>query len=49
MVYYEFYTRIEEAIACEKQIKGWKRKWKDELISKKKTDWNDLSSEIENW
>lgn len=49
LVYYEFYTRIEEAISREKQIKGWKRKWKNELISKTNPDWKDLSSEIENW
>ncbi len=49
LVYYEFYTRIEEAIAREKHIKGWKREWKNKLISKTNPGWKDLSPEVESW
>jgi len=42
LVYYETFGRIEDAIAREKQLKKWNRKWKDELISKTNPAWNDL-------
>ncbi len=47
LVYYEYYTSIEEAIAREKNIKNWKREWKDELINKTNPNWKDISKEIE--
>jgi putative endonuclease len=31
LIYYEYYLRIEEAIAREKVLKKWKRAWKEEL------------------
>ncbi|MBK7958707.1 MAG: GIY-YIG nuclease family protein [Bacteroidetes bacterium] len=43
LVYFETYTRIEEAIAREKQLKNWKRIWKDDLINKANPYWNDLT------
>ncbi len=33
LVYYEEYNHIEDAIAREKELKGWKREKKDRLIS----------------
>jgi putative endonuclease len=48
-VYYEHFGRIEEAIAREKEIKGWNRIRKNELISVMNPDWNDLWLEIEKW
>ena len=42
LVYYESFSRIEEAIDREKTIKKWKRKWKENLINKMNTDWRDL-------
>jgi putative endonuclease len=48
-VYYEHFGRIEEAIAREKEIKGWIRIRKNELISVMNPDWNDLWLEIEKW
>jgi putative endonuclease len=30
----------------EKRIKGWKRKWKIELIEKENRDWLDLYSSV---
>lgn len=51
LVYYEFYSRIEEAIAIEKQIKAGSRKTKEELINSKNPDWLDLYivDEIDTW
>jgi putative endonuclease len=34
LVYVEAYDRAEDAIAREKQLKGWKRDWKIELIER---------------
>jgi putative endonuclease len=42
LVYYETFGRIEDAIAREKQLKKWKREWKDELISKTNPEWKNL-------
>jgi len=47
LVYYEFHDHIGEAIEREKNIKNWKREWKNELIDLKNPSWNDLSNEIE--
>jgi len=42
LVYYLFYSRIEEAIAAEKILKGSSRKHKQELINSMNQDWKDL-------
>ncbi|MFH1375751.1 MAG: GIY-YIG nuclease family protein [Patescibacteria group bacterium] len=42
LVYYEEHGDIVEAIAREKQIKKWRRKWKLELIEKNNPEWKDL-------
>ena len=42
LVYYEVTTNPEAAIAREKQIKGWNRKRKDNLISERNPEWVDL-------
>jgi putative endonuclease len=39
----ESYSRAEEAIAREKQLKRWKRDWKIELIERENLEWGDLS------
>ena len=46
LVYYEFFSRIEEAIAREKAMKKWKRVWKENLINQENPEWKDLSLEI---
>ena len=48
-VYFEHFGRIEEAIAREKEIKGWNRVRKNELISAMNPDWIDLWQEVEKW
>ncbi len=45
-VLYEFHADVYAAIAREKQIKGWNRTWKNRLIEKENSGWNDLSSSI---
>ncbi|HXH38020.1 MAG TPA: GIY-YIG nuclease family protein [Thermoanaerobaculia bacterium] len=45
LVYFEIYERIEQAIAREKQLKGWTRAKKDALIATMNAEWRDLSAE----
>jgi len=45
LVYFEQYSNINQAILREKQLKNWKREWKNTLVSKENPDWNDLSAE----
>lgn len=47
LVYYESYSTIEEAIGREKNIKNWKREWKEELINTMNPDWKDLFDTID--
>lgn len=42
LVYYEMYENIDEAITIEKQIKGWTRKKKNDLITQFNPLWKDL-------
>lgn len=42
LVHAEEYPTIEEAIAREKAIKKWRRRWKIDLIEKANPDWLDL-------
>jgi putative endonuclease len=43
LVYFDVYGEILDAIAREKQIKGWKRAKKVWLIESVNPDWKDLS------
>ena len=45
LVYFEHSTSIKDAIAREKQLKNWKREWKNELIEKQNPKWEDLSKD----
>ena len=47
LVWYEHHHSMESAIRREKQIKEWKRKWKDELIEKFNLQWRELHDEID--
>ncbi|MCU1348660.1 MAG: Excinuclease subunit domain protein [Acidobacteria bacterium] len=44
LVYFEMYDRIEQAIAREKQLKGWTRAKKNALIAQMNPEWNDLAA-----
>jgi putative endonuclease len=43
LVWYEMHGDVNDAIAREKQIKGWNRAWKLRLIEKSNSGWNDLT------
>lgn len=43
LVYYEQLTNIDDAITCEKKLKGWLRNKKDRLITDFNPTWKDLS------
>lgn len=45
LVYFEQTDNINSAITREKQIKGWIRKKKDELIASINAEWKDLSED----
>lgn len=43
LVYYESFPYMGEAIAREKEIKGWRREKKDVLVATMNPEWRDLS------
>ena len=45
LIYFETYQNISDAIAREKQLKGWLRIKKEQLIASMNPLWNDLSEE----
>ena len=45
LVWFEETDQITVAIAREKQIKNWRRKWKLELVEADNPSWVDLSAE----
>ena len=47
LIYYEHFENIEFAIEREKEIKGWSRSKKKELISDLNPEWKFLNDEIE--
>ncbi len=46
LVYYETTDDINSAIAREKLLKSWNRKWKKDLIEKTNPQWEDLYQNI---
>ncbi|MCC6287933.1 MAG: GIY-YIG nuclease family protein [Chitinophagaceae bacterium] len=49
LVYYKFFSSIEEAIFEEKRLKGGSRIKKIKLIEEINPDWKDLWEEIKRW
>ncbi len=49
LVYFETTDDVGYAIAREKKIKRWNRKWKLELIEKMNPDWEDLAKDWFDW
>jgi len=43
LIYFEEYTRVQDAIAREKQLKAWRRSKKVALIARWNPEWKDLS------
>ena len=46
LVYFETFPDIEQAIAREKQIKHYKREWKNELVNTVNPEWTDLLGDV---
>jgi putative endonuclease len=46
LVYFEQFTDIREAIAREKELKRWKRLWKERLIESWNPTWEDLATTL---
>ena len=46
LVYADQTERIEDAIACEKAMKKWRRAWKIDLIEQANPNWDDLFETI---
>ncbi len=47
LVYFEEYNDVKLAIQREKQLKGWTREKKNQLVNKFNENWLDLSKAIE--
>jgi putative endonuclease len=45
LIYFEEFGNVEQAIAREKQLKKYRRSWKEDLINEMNPDWTDLSQE----
>lgn len=45
LVYFEEWADIRDAIAREKEIKGWKRSRKTSLVEKRNPTWEDLAKD----
>ncbi len=45
LTYFEDMSRVQDAIAREKEIKGWRREKKINLIESLNPNWNDLSED----
>jgi len=48
LIYYEYTTDVKSAITREKQIKGWIRKRKNELVEEMNPNWEDISDKWNN-
>ncbi len=46
LVWFEVHARIDEAIAREKQLKGWNRSWKVKLVERSNPDWHDVAADL---
>ena len=46
LVYFEATNDISGVITKEKQLKKWKRAWKEKLINEKNPEWRDLYNDL---
>ncbi|MFH0898787.1 MAG: GIY-YIG nuclease family protein [bacterium] len=46
LVYVEQFDYVNNAITRERQLKGWNRQWKIELIKERNPQWEDLYEKI---
>jgi putative endonuclease len=47
LVYYEEFDNAEDALYRERQLKKYKRQWKENLINMMNPEWRDLSKDFE--
>ena len=47
LIYYEEHPDKESALHSEKQLKRYKRSWKEDLINQMNPDWRDLLKDFE--
>jgi putative endonuclease len=45
LLHYEEYTNINDAIGREKNLKNWRREWKENLIKKENPELKDLAAD----
>ncbi len=45
LLYYEEFADVRNAISREKQLKKWKREWKEALIKKENPEMKDLAAD----
>jgi putative endonuclease len=45
LVYFERFTNVVDAIAREKQVKGWRREKKNKLVESMNPAWKDLAAD----
>ena len=46
LVYFEVFPTIEQGISREKQLKHFKREWKNQLVETVNPEWRDLSESV---
>ena len=46
LVYFEEYSEVTDAIAREKQLKGWRREKKNRLVEAQNPNWLDWGQEL---
>ncbi len=46
LVYFELHDALEAALIRERQLKRWRRVWKDQLIGKLNPRWRDIADQI---
>ena len=46
LVWFESHDTLEAALTRERQIKRWRRVWKDNLIMERNPQWQDLTGDI---
>ena len=46
LVWYEYHDDLSSAQLRERQIKRWRRQWKDTLIAEMNGEWRDISDQI---
>ncbi|MBK9081843.1 MAG: GIY-YIG nuclease family protein [Rhizobiales bacterium] len=44
LVYFERFSEVNEAIAREKQLKGWNRAWKVSMIERGNPEWREIDT-----